>query len=184
MRSRSCPWWSPRSASPRRCSPSRSTAATSSPSCAGRARDRARARTHLGAGQLYLPARLGDRLPLRRGEHPRGRGGGAPGERPRRPPARAASGAAAGAGGAARGVVERGAADVLHARTVWRSIPFLLLLAACGGVRLEDRTTAPALPASALEVVAALDYPPGTIAVSPTGRVFFTLHPNGDPPIK
>src|SRR5207247_2747505 len=37
---------------------------------------------------------------------------------------------------------------------------------------------------SALEVVADLDYPPGNIAVSPTGRVFFTLHPNGDPPIK
>src|SRR5213083_1224992 len=60
----------------------------------------------------------------------------------------------------------------------------LLLLAACGGVRLEDRTTAPALPVSALEVVADLDYPPGNIAVSSTGRVFFTLHPNGDPPIK
>ncbi len=60
----------------------------------------------------------------------------------------------------------------------------LLALAACGGVRLEDRTTAPALPASALQVVADLDYPPGNIAVSPTGRVFFTLHPSGDPPIK
>src|SRR5437762_3952274 len=60
----------------------------------------------------------------------------------------------------------------------------LLLPAARGGVRLEDRTTAPALPVSALEVVAALDYPPGNIAVSSTGRVFFTLHPNGDPPIK
>jgi len=74
---------------------------------------------------------------------------------------------------------------VLHARTVRRSIPFALLaLAACGGVRLEDRTTAPALPASALEVVADLDYPPGNIAVSPTGRVFFTLHPSGGPPVK
>src|SRR5206468_3526420 len=95
-----------------------------------------------------------------------------------------AGGAAAGAGGAARGVVERGAADVLHGGTVWRSVPFVLVLAACGGVRLEDRTTAPALPASVLEVVADLDYPPGNIAVSPTGRVFFTLHPSGDPPIK
>src|SRR5207247_4907196 len=60
----------------------------------------------------------------------------------------------------------------------------LLLLAACGGVRLEDRTTAPALPVSALEVVADLDYPPGNIPVSSTRRVFFPLHPNGDPPIK
>src|SRR5919201_3489765 len=53
-----------------------------------------------------------------------------------------------------------------------------------GGRRLDDRTTAPTLPASALEVVADLDYPPGNIAVSATGRVFFTLHPSGDPPIK
>jgi len=73
---------------------------------------------------------------------------------------------------------------VLHARTVWRSIPFLLLLAACGGVRLEDRTTDPKLPASALVVVADLDYPPGNIAVSKTGRIFLTLHPDGDPPLQ
>lgn len=51
-----------------------------------------------------------------------------------------------------------------------------------GGVRLEDRTTAPVLPASALEQVAQLDYPPGNIAVSRAGRVFFTLHPDGHPP--
>ena len=51
-----------------------------------------------------------------------------------------------------------------------------------GGQRLPDRTTAPALPGSALEVVANLDYPPGNIAVSASGRVFFTLHPDGDPP--
>jgi sugar lactone lactonase YvrE len=50
------------------------------------------------------------------------------------------------------------------------------------GKRLEDRTSAPALPASALEVVANLDYPPGNIAVSKTGRIFFTLHPDGGPP--
>ncbi len=53
-----------------------------------------------------------------------------------------------------------------------------------GGQRLEDRTAAPLLPASALEVVADLDYPPGNIAVSPAGRVFFTLHPDGNPPAK
>ena len=51
-----------------------------------------------------------------------------------------------------------------------------------GGQRLEDRTTTPALPAAALEVVANLDYPPGNLAVSKTGRVFFTLHPDGGPP--
>jgi len=60
----------------------------------------------------------------------------------------------------------------------------LLAFTGCGGVRLEDRTTDPKLPASALEVVANLDYPPGNIAVSSTGRVFFTLHPNGEPPVK
>jgi len=60
----------------------------------------------------------------------------------------------------------------------------LLLLAGCGGVRLEDRTTPPELPSSALEVVAELDHPPGNIAVSRTGRVFITLHPQGDPPMK
>jgi sugar lactone lactonase YvrE len=57
------------------------------------------------------------------------------------------------------------------------------LAVACGGrARLEDRTTAPALPASAIETVVDLDYPPGNIAVSATGRVFFTLHPDGAPP--
>jgi len=51
-----------------------------------------------------------------------------------------------------------------------------------GGARLPDRTTAPALPASALETVVDLGYPPGNLAVAPDGRVFFTLHPDGDPP--
>lgn len=53
-----------------------------------------------------------------------------------------------------------------------------------GGARLADRTTAPTLPASAVEEVAALDFPPGNIAVGATGRVFLTLHPDGSPPIK
>jgi len=51
-----------------------------------------------------------------------------------------------------------------------------------GGMRLDDRTSVPRLPGSALEVVVNLDYPPGNIAVSTTGRVFFTLHPDGHPP--
>src|SRR5689334_25231471 len=59
-----------------------------------------------------------------------------------------------------------------------------LLVAACGDMRLEDRTAAPRLPPSALEVVAELDHPPGNIAVSPGGRVFLSLHPAGDPPMK
>src|SRR2546426_8158228 len=58
------------------------------------------------------------------------------------------------------------------------------LLIGCGGMRLEDRTSAPLLPSSALEVVAELDYPPGNIAVSQSGRVFLSLHPSGAPPVK
>jgi sugar lactone lactonase YvrE len=52
------------------------------------------------------------------------------------------------------------------------------------GIRLDDRTGSPRLPPSALEVVAELDYPPGNIAVSASGRVFATLHPDGKPPQK
>jgi sugar lactone lactonase YvrE len=51
-----------------------------------------------------------------------------------------------------------------------------------GGARLEDRTTAPELPASAVELVTELDHPPGNIAVAADGTVFFTYHPDGDPP--
>jgi sugar lactone lactonase YvrE len=53
-----------------------------------------------------------------------------------------------------------------------------------GGRRLDDRTNSPALQGSALERVVDLDYPPGNIAVSRTGRVFFTLHPDGRPPLQ
>lgn len=53
-----------------------------------------------------------------------------------------------------------------------------------GGVRLEDRTGTPKLPGSILEKVVDLDFPPGNIAVAPSGRVFFTLHPDGRPPVK
>lgn len=59
----------------------------------------------------------------------------------------------------------------------------VLIAGACGGrARLEDRTTTPELPGTALEKVVDLDHPPGNIAVSSGGRVFFTLHPDGDPP--
>ena len=53
-----------------------------------------------------------------------------------------------------------------------------------GGRRLDDRSTAPTIADAAIEVVAALDYPPGNIAVSRDGRVFLTLHPDGAPPLK
>jgi len=51
-----------------------------------------------------------------------------------------------------------------------------------GGARLENRTTAPEVPAAAVELVADLEYPPGNIAVAPDGRIFFTYHPDGSPP--
>jgi len=58
----------------------------------------------------------------------------------------------------------------------------LLLLG--GGDHLEDRTGDPKLDESVLETVANLPLPPGNIAVSATGRVFFTFHPEGSPSIK
>jgi sugar lactone lactonase YvrE len=65
-------------------------------------------------------------------------------------------------------------------------VALLLLVRALfgGGERLADRTKEPRLPASALETVVDLDHPPGNIAVSATGRIFFTLHPDGKPPMK
>jgi sugar lactone lactonase YvrE len=54
-----------------------------------------------------------------------------------------------------------------------------------GGDDFPDRHTgAPRLPASALEVVANLPTPPGNIAVSASGRVFITLHPEAHPATK
>ncbi len=51
-----------------------------------------------------------------------------------------------------------------------------------GGGEFPDRHTGdPRLPESALEVVAELPTPPGNIAVSATGRVFVTLHPEAHP---
>jgi sugar lactone lactonase YvrE len=61
------------------------------------------------------------------------------------------------------------------------ALPFAI---GCGGVRLEDRTAAPRLPATAIEEVAALSHPPGNVAVSRTGRIFVSLHPEGSPPMK
>ena len=43
-----------------------------------------------------------------------------------------------------------------------------------GGRDFENRSSAPALPASALKIVAALDEPPGNIAVSAAGRIYIT----------
>lgn len=50
------------------------------------------------------------------------------------------------------------------------------------GERAADLSTPPTIPFESVEKVADLDYPPGNIAVSAVGRVFFTLHPDGRPP--
>jgi len=50
-----------------------------------------------------------------------------------------------------------------------------------GGRDFEDRSSSPRLPSAALETVAALDEPPGNIAVSATGRIFISIHPLSRP---
>ena len=50
-----------------------------------------------------------------------------------------------------------------------------------GGAAFPDRSGTPRLPASVLEVVADLPTPPGNIAVSASGRVFASLHPEANP---
>jgi sugar lactone lactonase YvrE len=53
-----------------------------------------------------------------------------------------------------------------------------------GGERFPDLTTKPELPPTALEVVADLELPPGNIAVSADGRIFFSFHPEAAPPVQ
>ncbi len=60
---------------------------------------------------------------------------------------------------------------------------FFLWIRYGGGEHFEDRTTAPEMPASVLETVADLDFPPGNIAVSEKGRIFFTFHPEAKPEV-
>lgn len=50
-----------------------------------------------------------------------------------------------------------------------------------GGDSFPDKTTTPSLPSEALELVADLPFPPGNIAVSARGEIFFTYHPEGRP---
>ena len=52
-----------------------------------------------------------------------------------------------------------------------------------GGEVFPDRTGIPEMSSDALEVVANLDFPPGNIAVSSTGRIFATLHPEARPDV-
>lgn len=77
-------------------------------------------------------------------------------------------------------------------RNLLRTVLFLIVLAVAlvvvmkvryGGdtVPFPDRSTEPMLPSSALQVVASLSEAPGNIAVSKSGRVFITFHPEGHP---
>jgi len=50
-----------------------------------------------------------------------------------------------------------------------------------GGKPYPDLTTAPLLPDSALETVVEYREPIGNVAVSPDGRLFFTVHPESRP---
>ena len=50
-----------------------------------------------------------------------------------------------------------------------------------GGEPYEDVSTAPILPESALEEFLRYPEPIGNVAVSPEGRVFFTVHPESRP---
>ncbi len=52
---------------------------------------------------------------------------------------------------------------------------------AFAGPRYPNLNTPPLLQQSALEVVAELPEPPGNIAVTKEGRVFFTIHPESNP---
>jgi sugar lactone lactonase YvrE len=47
-----------------------------------------------------------------------------------------------------------------------------------------DRSTPPLIVNPQIEVVAQLDGPPGNLAVAPNGRIFFSFHPEGRPPVK
>jgi len=53
------------------------------------------------------------------------------------------------------------------------------------GEKLDDRSTPPVLSTKTdLDIIAALDAPPGNIAVSPQGRVFISFHPEAGPDVK
>jgi len=76
-------------------------------------------------------------------------------------------------------------------RRLLGSILFLLILLVIGvklryggGADFPDRSTPAKLDPAALEIVAELPTPPGNIAVSAEGRVFFTLHPEARPELK
>jgi sugar lactone lactonase YvrE len=64
------------------------------------------------------------------------------------------------------------------------AIPVIVRLRYGGGDAFPDRSGAASLAGDVLEVVSDLPYPPGNIAVSADGRVFFTFHPQAAPPLQ
>jgi hypothetical protein len=68
------------------------------------------------------------------------------------------------------------------------AVCYLLLTRLGVGVHITENevfnSLKPLLKSSHLEVVAELPYPPGNVAVSAEGRVFFSFHPEYDPPVK
>ena len=82
-----------------------------------------------------------------------------------------------------RNIMIRSLAIVLFSCVLFIGISAAVLDAVYGGGDVfPDRTTEATLPTSSLEKIADLEFPPGNIAVSKTGRVFFTFHPEGFPP--
>jgi sugar lactone lactonase YvrE len=53
-----------------------------------------------------------------------------------------------------------------------------------GNADFPDRTGTPVFSADVLQVVADLDVPPGNLAVSSDGRLFFSFHPEARPDVK
>ncbi len=53
-----------------------------------------------------------------------------------------------------------------------------------GGEPFDDRTSEPLLPIGVVQKLADLELPPGNIAVSATGRIFFTFHPEAFPEVR
>ncbi|MGH8529022.1 MAG: hypothetical protein ACRETN_04140, partial [Nevskiales bacterium] len=68
--------------------------------------------------------------------------------------------------------------------TLLVALAVLLRLRYGGGEIFPDRTGTPELNAEVLELVADLPSPPGNLAVSADGRLFFSFHPEAKPEIQ
>jgi sugar lactone lactonase YvrE len=78
---------------------------------------------------------------------------------------------------------------IMNPKHAWTFLLIWMTAAGCAlsfsDEQLEDRSTAPLYSSlSDLEIVAALEMPPGNIAVSARGRVFISFHPEAGPETK